>query len=228
MIDRRCFDCGLAIQPEAVGHMVMPAVRGSQGPQERCNSCETSRLRTVAARGLPRSLAEIGVPELLRAASLDDLAAPVRQALETSTGDVLLHGPTGTGKSHAAAGFVAWLVAYSLVPASEIRWIGVAEAVDELTTFNSSAAALRELVGLRVLILDDIGLERDSPFVRERLDALLVTRYDRQRRTIATTNLVPSEILKRSARVGSRLLSATVIRLGGGDRRLSRRAGGGP
>lgn len=71
-----------------------------------------------------------------------------------------------------------------------------------------------------LLILDDIGVERGTPWTQERLYDLVNTRYNEQKCTIFTSNLSLEEITDRlGIRIGSRLKSATKVELVGGDRR---------
>jgi DNA replication protein DnaC len=171
-------------------------------------------------------MADIGVPALALGARPGDLAPALWAAMQSCRGDLVLHGPTGTGKTYAAGAFVSWLLSHELLNPREVAWRPVAALVDELTALGSGARALAELVTVRVLVVDDLGLERTTPFVAERLDGLLVGRHDNARQTLITTNLAPSELMKKSPRIGSRLLSGTVLRLGGTDRRFARPKGG--
>jgi DNA replication protein DnaC len=181
-----------------------------------------AKLRAAAEQALPRTMREIGVPALVVGARPGDLAPALWAAMQSCRGDLVLHGPTGTGKTYAAAALVSWFLTQELIHPRDMAWRPVAALVDELTALGSGARALAELVAVRVLIVDDWGLQRETPFVAERLDGLLVGRHDSARQTIITTNLQPTELMRRSARIGSRLLSGTVLRLAGVDRRLAR------
>ena len=71
-----------------------------------------------------------------------------------------------------------------------------------------------------LLILDDIGVERGTPWTQERLYDLLNTRYNECKCTIFTSNLSPSEIEdKLGTRIASRIRSSKIIELKGVDRR---------
>lgn len=218
-----CTDCGVEVSAQNA-HVEMPPA-GSRVLVLRCEACHMAQLRAAAERALPRMMREVGVPALALGARPVDLAPALWAALQSCRGDLVLHGPTGTGKTYSAAAFVSRLLSHELVNPRDVAWRGVAALVDELTALGSGARALAELVTVRVLVVDDLGLERTTPFVAERLDGLLVGRHDGARQTIVTTNLQPTELMKRSARIGSRLLSGTVVRLGGSDRRLARPKG---
>ena len=71
-----------------------------------------------------------------------------------------------------------------------------------------------------LLILDDIGVERGTPWTQERLYDLLNTRYNECKCTIFTSNLGPTEIEdKLGTRIASRIRSSKIIELKGVDRR---------
>ena len=71
-----------------------------------------------------------------------------------------------------------------------------------------------------LLILDDIGVERGTPWTQERLYDLINTRYNECKCTIFTSNLSPTEIEdKLGIRIASRIRSSKVIELKGADRR---------
>jgi DNA replication protein DnaC len=53
---------------------------------------------------------------------------------------------------------------------------------------------MAELVGVALLVLDDLGAERNTDWATERLFALLNERHDYRRRTIVTSNPPPSEL----------------------------------
>lgn len=71
-----------------------------------------------------------------------------------------------------------------------------------------------------LLILDDIGVERGTPWTQERLYDLLNTRYNECKCTIFTSNLGPTEIEdKLGTRIASRIRSSEIVELKGVDRR---------
>jgi DNA replication protein DnaC len=72
-----------------------------------------------------------------------------------------------------------------------------------------------------LLVLDDVGQEKGTPWVWERLYILINTRYENLRPTIFTTNLKPSEWENRwGGAITSRILGmSTVIELKGVDYR---------
>lgn len=74
----------------------------------------------------------------------------------------------------------------------------------------------------KLLIIDDVGTERVTEWVRERLVSIINTRVGAGLATIYTSNLSPEELLEKLGdRVSSRVLDrATVVEITGGDRRM--------
>lgn len=76
--------------------------------------------------------------------------------------------------------------------------------------------------GCKLLIIDDIGAERVTEWVRERVVSIINTRVSNNLATIYTSNLSPEELKEELGdRISSRVLgSSQVIEITGGDRRV--------
>ena len=75
-----------------------------------------------------------------------------------------------------------------------------------------------------ILMLDDLGAERPTEWVLERLNILVDTRWREQRPILVTTNLEPGELWEQlGERAYSRLADgALAVAFGGGDRRRNK------
>jgi len=148
---------------------------------------------------------------------------------------LLLMGPAGTGKTHLAVAALRGLI---LDKGVRGRFADFTSLVLEMQmTFGgegSSRALLEPLVRAEVLVLDELGAGKASPWVMDLLYYLVNTRYLDDRVTIFTTNF--SDFPKRqgeesledrvSTRIRSRLFEmCRRVELRGLDYRRHRLAG---
>ena len=115
---------------------------------------------------------------------------------------LLFWGPAGTGKTFAAA-----CIANALVDLEVgVRMITLGEAL--LNLFGMSGEEriqyLEVLTTCGLLILDDFGVERRTPYAREQMYEIINRRYLSGRPMVVTTNLTLKE-LKNADRDDSRI-----------------------
>lgn len=109
-------------------------------------------------------------------------------ALERGMG-LLMYGSVGTGKSFLAACIVNELVEKG-VPAfmtTTPRIVAAAQA-------SSTNAVIYQLSRARLLVMDDLGMERDNEFGNEVMNSLIDSRYVAHLPIIVTTNLSPRDV----------------------------------
>ena len=109
----------------------------------------------------------------------------------TATG-LLFWGGVGTGKT-----FLAACIANALFDKGvQVRMTNFARILNMLTDFHSGSRneLLDELNRADLLILDDVGMERNSEFAQEQVFNVIDSRYRSQRPMIVTTNLSLEEI----------------------------------
>lgn len=146
--------------------------------------------------------------------ALDAVQKFVRTFVKNTEGEgIMLYGSVGTGKTHLAAATINALkddfrTAYAYVPS-------LLEALRNRTT------DLETLLPVRFLVLDDIGSERETEWVNERLLILVEGRINNRLPTLFTTNYDPINLAKRlGQRLHSRITGHNVARLmKGPDRR---------
>jgi DNA replication protein DnaC len=155
-----------------------------------------------------------------------------REALEAAqTFDPILHdlflcGPTGTGKSHLAGAILrtrAPRLDKSGVPDFEY-----ARAIDILRRFrsqrNDEEELMRRYANLRLLVIDDLGAEKDTDHVNQIIYEIMDRRMMARRRgLVVTSNLGLSDM---AAKTGSDLATSRMnwmcrkVYLDGDDMRM--------
>lgn len=133
--------------------------------------------------------------------------------------NVLLFGPVGVGKSHAAVAALRGVYDRE----HTVAYWPVTTLLEATSPGGADpAGALASATQADVLVLDDLGVERDTEWVQERVYEVVNQRWLEEVPTIVTTNLPDAAALCEAVgeRVYSRLQDGAVgIRLTGGDRR---------
>lgn len=105
---------------------------------------------------------------------------------------LLLYGPVGTGKT-----FYSACIANALIDRGiPVKMTNFARIVDDLQSdFAGRSDYLRRLNSYPLLIIDDLGIERNSEYMQEQVYNIVDARYASGRPLIVTTN-VPLEEIK--------------------------------
>jgi len=156
--------------------------------------------KAAEERGRIRELRKAGIPDPGLRAKTFDSSTPSRQLeqaqkyveawprmAEHNIG-MLFWGGTGSGKTHTAA-----CVANALIDRG-IRAGVTSTAGLMAVAYNDRPAELRRLVSLDLLVLDDLGAERDSAYAMETVYAVVDGRLKAGRPMVVTTNLSLSDI----------------------------------
>ena len=164
------------------------------------------------------------VPPRFAGARLTDLDPvlhdPIAEWAESGTGNLLLLGPVGAGKTHAAcaAAYDRFSRGDSVIFRSVIRLL------DDLRPEHGEfvdAVTVAGVCDVDLLVLDDLAGEKGSDWTRERLDLIVDDRWLNARPIILTSNY-PIDRLRTilDPRVYSRLVDdATAYNVVGDDRR---------
>lgn len=164
-----------------------------------------------------------GVPPMYADASVDDLddsqhAVRIRAWLYSGSSHLVLAGPVGTGKTHAA-----YAVGHQALAAG--MWVeayAVGDLLDALRPGSSDRDAERRARSCRVLVLDDLTAKA-TDWEAERLTLLLDERVRSELLTVVTTNITSAQITEAwGARFMDRLrYRLTALTLTGESRRKS-------
>lgn len=190
--------------------------------QEKLWKMETNR--GVCFKSMPKfqgwtfAKADDRQQELMQAAR--EYAEQFAEHLKDGRG-LLFYGTVGTGKSVAAA-----CIANAVIEKGyRAKMTNFSTVADEIWNAENKAAYVESLCKYDLLILDDLGAERKSPYMQEMVYKIVNARYAQGGPVIVTTNLTQQEMLNPAdieyQRVYSRLLEwCMTVNAEGKDRRL--------
>jgi DNA replication protein DnaC len=140
---------------------------------------------------------------------------------------ILLYGPPGTGKTHLASATLRNIIEYKGLRGLfyDFRTL----LIDIKTTFDrneSSYEVLEPVLKTPLLVIDDVGAERNTEWAKDILATIINYRYVNSLPTIITTNLRfdistdESFVSKFDERTESRIYEmCKIIKVDGNDRR---------
>lgn len=184
---------------------------------------------------LRKRLAGFGVPEVLLGATFetfsvnddlrDELQAYVANFKDIGAKGYYLDGGVGTGKSHLAAAVTRELVRKRLINSAYFAY--VPKFFDEIrNNFDRSVEERDEFMERSLhcdlLVMDDLGAERTTEWVRDQLGIIIHMRWANQKPVLVTSNKTMDEYRDLlGERAYSRLRSLTPYRrvIGGRDQR---------
>ena len=138
---------------------------------------------------------------------------------------LILYGNTGVGKT-----FFAECIADALIKKGRFAWLtsvsGIVNAMAQNYGDNNQYI-LNYVRNVDLLILDDLGTERDTSYMNEKLFEIIDTRYASKRPILVTTNISPEALMANTSinvrRIGERLLENCVgIEVKGKTRRIEK------
>ncbi len=133
---------------------------------------------------------------------------------------ILFTGGVGTGKTYELVGLIKSLIASG----EKVRFRTFGELCREIRDAvgnNNYTELYNKYISNGIFIIDDLGIENSTPFIKEFIYNLVNDLYNDNKILIITTNLTSEELLTNySQRVVSRLSEmCEIIKLVGKDRR---------
>lgn len=162
--------------------------------------------------------------------ALNDYKENVRKNVEAGDGLYIWGKSTGSGKTSWACKIMSHYfrkIAFSTGLENEGLYIFLPSFLEDLRdNYDSKDPDFEQILSMvkncNLLIIDDIGAERVTDWVRERMVSIINTRVSNNLATIYTSNLSPEELRNELGdRISSRVLgSSKVVEITGGDRRV--------
>jgi DNA replication protein DnaC len=152
----------------------------------RYRHCKLSNFQTSS--GSPGERAELLRARATAERYVEEFLLPGGRFRESG---LLFMGPPGVGKTHLAAGVLVELVERFRVHARFADFTALLHQIQ--STFDPSSpeskhAVLDPLVGAELLVLDELGAQQPTPWVRDILYLIINHRYTRRLPTLFTTN----------------------------------------
>lgn len=141
--------------------------------------------------------------------------------------NLLLIGPTGTGKTHISTAIAGALIheGYDVIYDSTQNIICDFESDRFRNSYGKEEPKSEKYMDCRLLIIDDLGTEFTNSFTVSTLYNLLNTRQNKGLATIISTNLSPDELARKyEDRIYSRIIGSgcKVLPFEGKDARVSK------
>ena len=141
-------------------------------------------------------------------------AKSFEQMKEDNVG-LLFHGDVGSGKTYLACSIANELIEREQVKVKIMNLSQVINQIQKSAFKLDSNEIIDNLSNIPLLILDDLGIERDTSYAREQVYNIINSRYLKGKPTIFTTNL-SLEIIQNPnidleyQRIYSRILEMTI------------------
>jgi len=191
---------------------------GGAGAARPCSCREQDRARRlVEAAGIPPRYRHCRISNFQTSGSLGEQRNQLQGARRIAEhyvegflqeggfrqSGLLFVGPPGTGKTHLAVGVLVELTERYRVHGRFAEFTSLIHQIQ--ATFDpgspeSKREILDPLMGAELVVLDELGAQQMTPWVRDILYLIINYRYTRQLPTIFTTNYLLDETKKKAAK----------------------------
>jgi DNA replication protein DnaC len=180
----------------------IPRLLTAAGIPARYQNCKISTFQTSG--GAPRERAQL---MNARAAAERYVEEFVQDGGAFRQSGLLFVGPPGTGKTHLAAGVLRALVERFRVHGLFVEFTSLIHQIQSTFDPNSPESkrqVLDPLADAELLVLDELGAQQPTPWVRDVLYLIINTRYTRRLPTLFTTNYRLDPPVPTAAKAGAK------------------------
>lgn len=193
--------------PDCAGRGWIVKQDGTAGAAERCHcSRDRQSTRLLDRAGLPPRYSGCSFrtfdvnadraasrDQLLRAKTISEryVDSFVTESGGFRESGLLYIGPPGAGKTHLAVAVLKQLITRFQIHGLFVDFTALIHEIQnsfDPTSSSSKQKLLDPVVGAEVLVLDELGAQKPSPWINEILYLIINSRYTRRSPTIFTTN----------------------------------------
>src|SRR4051794_5874707 len=164
---------------------VVPRLTAAAGIPARYQHCKLSNFTT--ASGTPRERAQLLNAKAVAERYVEEF---VQDGGFRQSG-LLFVGPPGGGKTHLAVGVLRALIERYRVHGRFVEFTALIhqiQATFDASSRESKRQTLAPLADAELLVLDELGAQQPTPWVRDTLYLIINPRYTRRLPTLFTTN----------------------------------------